>query len=59
MANENDNVLKSEGDCKKRYAPCSTFKIALSLIGYDSGILTDMMHPSLPFKEGYHDFLDI
>ena len=55
---EKDKIIHQMGDCNKRYAPCSTFKIALSLIGYDSGILIDEMHPSWPFKKGYPDFLD-
>ncbi|MGI4775886.1 MAG: class D beta-lactamase, partial [Janthinobacterium lividum] len=36
IAREGRKVIHQEGDCKERYAPCSTFKIALSLIGYDS-----------------------
>ena len=51
-------VLKSDGDPKKPYAPMSTFKIPLSLIGFDSGILIDEMHPVWPFKEGYVDWRD-
>ena len=31
--------------CKKQISPCSTFKIPLSLIGYDSGILKDQDNP--------------
>jgi beta-lactamase class D len=58
MAKENEKVLQTEGDCDKRYAPMSTFKIALSLIGFDSGILVDEMHPVWPFKEGYVDWRD-
>ena len=58
IAKEKDQVLKSEGDCDKRYAPMSTFKIPLSLIGFDSGILVDEMHPVWPFKEGYVDWRD-
>lgn len=58
IAKENGKVLQSEGDPEKRYAPMSTFKIALSLIGFDSGILVDEMHPVWPFKEGYDDFRD-
>lgn len=58
IAKENSKVLKTEGDCDKRYAPMSTFKIVLSLIGFDSGILVDEMHPVWPFKEGYDDFRD-
>ena len=58
IAKEKTRVLKSEGDCEKRYAPMSTFKITLSLIGFDSGILADEMHPVWPFKEGYVDWRD-
>lgn len=58
IAKENGKILKSEGDCKKRYAPCSTFKIALSLMGYDAGILKDEMHPEWPFKPEYKAFLE-
>ena len=55
---EKDKIIYQYGDCNKRYAPCSTFKIALSLIGYDSGILVDEIHPRWPFKKAYPDFLD-
>ena len=59
IAKENGKVLQSEGDLEKRYAPMSTFKITLSLIGFDSGILADEMHPVWPFKEGYVDWRDV
>lgn len=59
IAKENSKVLKTEGDCDKRYAPMSTFKIPLSLMGFDSGILMDEMHPVWPFKEGYDDFREV
>ncbi len=54
-----DKIIQQEGDCRQSYAPCSTFKIALSLIGYDSGILIDEMHPLWSFKKGYPDFLEV
>ncbi|ETZ04418.1 class D beta-lactamase [Holospora undulata] len=59
IAKENGKVLQSEGDPEKRYAPMSTFKITLSLIGFDSGILIDEMHPVWPFKEGYVDWREV
>ena len=59
IAKENSKVLKTEGDCDKRYAPMSTFKIVLSLIGFDSDILVDELHPVWPFKEGYVDWRDV
>lgn len=59
IAKENTKVLKTEGDCDKRYAPMSTFKIPLSLMGFDSGVLEDEMHPVWPFEEGYVDWRDV
>jgi beta-lactamase class D len=41
----------------KRESPCSTFKIALSLMGFDSNILQNMNYPLWDFKPGYDDFL--
>lgn len=59
LAYENQTVLKHEGeDCNQRYAPESTFKIALSLMGYDAGILKDETHPLWPFKKSYDHFLN-
>lgn len=46
-------ILKQEGDCAVRATPASTFKIALSLMGYDAGILKDAHQPALPFRKGY------
>ena len=59
IVKEKDKIIQQEGDCNQRYAPCSTFKIALSLIGYDSGILIDEIHPLWSFKKGYPDFLEV
>ncbi len=48
-----DKVLFEHGQrCNQRYSPCSTFKIALSLIGFDLGILQDEQNPEMPY-EGY------
>ncbi len=49
--------LLDEGDCDRRMSPASTFKIAISLMGFDSGILESPDKPVLPFKKGYADFL--
>jgi beta-lactamase class D len=48
--------LVREGQCDRRMPPMSTFKIAISLMGYDSGILVDEHTPTLPFKAGYVDW---
>ncbi|ABV76811.1 MULTISPECIES: penicillin-binding transpeptidase domain-containing protein [spotted fever group] len=52
-------IIKQEGNCESRYAPCSTFKIAISLMGYDDGFLIDETHPKLPVKAGYADYLEV
>jgi beta-lactamase class D/beta-lactamase class D OXA-42 len=49
-------VLIEQGDCKRRVTPASTFKIAISLMGYDSGFLIDEHHPVLPYREAYIDW---
>ena len=47
-------TLVRVGDrCDERLTPASTFKIALSLIGFDSGILRDGNHPAWPYKDEY------
>jgi len=58
IAKQGETILKKEGDCAERHAPCSTFKIPLSLMGFDSGILTDEKTPEWPFKDGYSDYLE-
>lgn len=42
-------VLLQKGDIDKRKSPCSTFKIALSLMGYDSEILFDETSPTISY----------
>jgi beta-lactamase class D len=58
IASKNNKLIHVEGDCDKRYPPCSTFKIAISLMGFDSGILIDETHPTWDFKSGYVDWLE-
>lgn len=53
-----NDQLKSEGQCQKRYPPQSTFKMAISMMGFDSGVLKDPHHPLMPFKKGYPDSLE-
>ena len=55
---EKDRILKLEGDCTKRHSPGSTFKIAISLMGYNEGLLTDETHPEWEFKPGYVDWIE-
>lgn len=49
--------LVREGSCDERMSPASTFKIAISLMGFDAGILEDGDHPEWPFREGYADWI--
>ena len=49
-------VVMQEGNCIDRVTPASTFKIALSLMGYDAGFLKDQHAPRLPYKQTYVDW---
>lgn len=49
-------VFLQEGQCAERVTPASTFKIAISLMGYDAGFLKDEHTPTLPYREGYVDW---
>ncbi len=46
-------VLRQEGPCDVRNSPASTFKVALALAGYDSGILIDAKTPEWPYRSKY------
>jgi beta-lactamase class D OXA-29 len=59
IAKENSKILKSEGDCATQYAPQSTFKIVLSLIGFDSGILKSGSKPSWSLPEGTDPYINV
>ena len=48
--------IKQEGSCDTSVTAASTFKIAISLMGFDAGFLKDEHAPALPFKEGYADW---
>lgn len=50
-------TLLRDGQCEQRVTPASTFKVAISLMGFDSGILQDASAPLLPFRMGYVDWL--
>lgn len=41
----------------ERISPCSTFKITLSLMGYDAGVLVDENTPVWDFHDGYDDWV--
>ncbi len=46
-------LLVQDGDCGRRASPASTFKIAISLMGYDAGFLRNEHDPVLPYRDSY------
>ncbi len=52
LATENNHVIQKIGQCQERQSPCSTFKVAISLMGYDSGILLNGLKPIYPYTGG-------
>jgi len=59
LAKENGKVLESVGDCNTSYAPESTFKIALSLIGFDSKILKSENDPSWSLPKDTDPYINV
>ncbi|KVS23270.1 class D beta-lactamase [Burkholderia cepacia] len=49
-------MLVQQGDCATRVTPASTFKVAISLMGFDAGVLKDAHTPTLEFHTGYPDW---
>jgi beta-lactamase class D len=56
---DSHQILFQTGDITYRASPCSTFKIALSLMGYDSGILLDEASPFWPYNPKYDAKIDL
>lgn len=48
--------LIREGSCDERMSPASTFKVPISLMGFDAGILSSADAPKWPFRDGYADW---
>ncbi|HMA48111.1 MAG TPA: class D beta-lactamase [Magnetospirillaceae bacterium] len=46
-------VLVQQGPCDQRNSPASTFKVALAVMGYQSGILLDAHTPLWPYRSHY------
>lgn len=49
-------IVKTGTNCTTRVTPASTFKIAISLMGFDSGVLKDGHGPAWPYEAGYPDW---
>ena len=51
-------VVREEGACDTRITPASTFKIAISLMGFDAGFLQSEHAPVLHYRPGDPDWRD-
>jgi len=49
-------IVKTGTDCTTRVTPASTFKVAISLMAFDSGVLKDSHWPAWPYEAGYPDW---
>jgi beta-lactamase class D len=54
-----DTIIKIVGDCQVQETPCSTFKIALSLMGFDAGILKNEQEPEFLYKDEYNAPIEV
>ncbi|MDR3624640.1 MAG: penicillin-binding transpeptidase domain-containing protein [Chlamydiales bacterium] len=51
-------IKKFGSSIEERVTPASSFKIVLSLMGYDTGTLQNEQTPTWHFQQGYDDFLE-
>lgn len=57
IADNEGTTVQQMGDCNDQYTPASTFKIALALMGFDSGILKSPTDPVWPYKPEYPSYM--
>lgn len=50
LATENGKIINETGNINERHTPCSSFKIALVLVGFDSGFLQTKDSPRIEYK---------
>ncbi|MBA4249079.1 MAG: class D beta-lactamase [Candidatus Puniceispirillum sp.] len=58
VCNKEMQVEYIEGDCYKRYSPCSTFKFPLAIMGFNSGILQTEEEPAWVSSPDHEIFLE-
>lgn len=46
-------ILKSAGDVDAQFSPCSTFKLPIAIMGFDSGVLVDDANPVWDYDPAY------
>ena len=47
-----NEIIKQKGEvCEQQFSPCSSFKLAISLMGFDSGILKDEHNPKWEYTK--------
>lgn len=56
LVKEKNKMIIQEGNNKKRHAPACTFNFALSLMGFNEGILKNEKDPEWQFQQGYDDY---
>lgn len=47
-------VIIKNGNCSERYSPCSTFKLAIALMGYDQNVLVNENEPLIKYEPEIH-----
>lgn len=59
IVQEKDKIIVQEGECSAAYPPESSFKIALSLIGFDSTVFKDENNPVWDLPRGVDPYINV
>jgi beta-lactamase class D OXA-29 len=55
---DTEGFIIHQGDSESRHSPCSSFKLPLSLMGFDAGIFESAHAPQIQFQEEYRTWND-
>ncbi|MCX5516147.1 class D beta-lactamase [Kaistia algarum] len=56
---ESGATIHREGPAERRFTPCSTFKLPLAVMGFDSGILMDPHHPRWDYRPEFQTTMEL
>lgn len=56
---ETGATIHREGPAERRFTPCSTFKLPLAVMGFDSGILIDPHHPRWDYRPEFQATMEL
>ncbi len=55
---DSGTTIRREGPTDRRFTPCSSFKLPLAVMGFDSGVLIDPHHPLWAYRPEFQSTME-